>query len=257
MTRSEWNPDAYARFADLRLQPALDLLMHVRPLPAGDIVDLGCGNGAVGPVLRTRFAERTLIGIDTSAVMLAKARDSGAYERLEPRDMAEWAPDTPPALIFSNAALHWLDDHHRLLPRLAGLLAPGGTLAVQMPHQNRAPSHRLWLDLVQQHFPNRHDPDNSPGILSAPDYYHLLSPLGQLSLWETEYYQTLPPAPDMHPVRAFTSASFARPVLDALNASERAVLCALYDAAMDSAYPRASDGSVLFPFRRLFFTLDI
>ena len=142
MTRSEWNPDAYARFADLRLQPALDLLMHVRPLPAGDIVDLGCGNGAVGPVLRTRFAERTLIGIDTSAVMLAKARDSGAYERLEPRDMAEWAPDTPPALIFSNAALHWLDDHHRLLPRLAGLLAPGGTLAVQMPHQNRAPSHR-------------------------------------------------------------------------------------------------------------------
>lgn len=257
MTQSEWNPESYARFAGFRLKPALDLLMNVGQLPDGDIIDLGCGNGAVGPVLMTRFRDRRVMGVDNSATMLAKAKATNAYDDLTEQDVAAWMPETPPALIFSNATLHWLPDHDTLLPRLAGFLAPGGTLAVQVPHQNRAPSHRIWIDLLEQHFPGRYDPSGTPGILLPADYYHLMSPLGQLSLWETEYYQTLPASKEMHPVRAFTSSTFARPILDALEEDERAQLCTLYDEAMERAYPRAAAGSVLFPFRRLFFTLDI
>ena len=47
----DWDPEAYARFRDLRLRPALDLLARVPQLPAGDVVDLGCGAGAAGPAL--------------------------------------------------------------------------------------------------------------------------------------------------------------------------------------------------------------
>jgi len=255
MADRDWNPALYARFADLRLRPAVDLLMQVGPLPDGPVLDLGCGNGPVGPVLRARFPDRWIEGLDTSPAMLAKARETGAYDALTEGDIARIAPAAPPALIFSNAALHWLPDHHALLPALVAALAPGGTLAVQMPHQNAAPSHRAWIDLVEQLFPGRFGPANAPGILEAAEYHRLLAPLGRLSLWETEYFQTLPPAPEGHPVRMFTSATFARPVLDVLTEEEAEALTARYDEAMASAYPTAPDGSALFPFRRLFATL--
>ena len=256
MAGQDWNPDLYSSFAGIRLQPAIDLLARVGGLPEGDVIDLGCGNGAVAPVLRQRFPDRRIIGIDTSASMLEEARRTGLYDDLIEADAADWGPRTAPALIYSNAALHWLPDHETLLPRLSRLLAPGGVLAVQMPHQNPAPSHRLWHDLVARHYPGRFDPSTSPGILEASDYHRILSPLGVLSLWETEYFQTLPPSQDMHPVRKFTSATFARPIFAVLDQGEKEDLCARYDAAVETYYPIAEDGSVLFPFRRLFFTLQ-
>ena len=67
--------------------------------------------------LRARFPKRRLVGVDASPAMLAQAR---GYDATAEADIAQWQPDTPPALIFSNAALHWLPDHATLLPRLAG-----------------------------------------------------------------------------------------------------------------------------------------
>ncbi|WP_375175247.1 methyltransferase domain-containing protein [Pseudooceanicola sp.] len=252
---SDWNPQSYARFTALRLRPAVDLLMRVPQLRGDSIVDLGCGNGAVGPVLRTRYPEARITGIDSSPAMLQEAWKTGVYDALAEADIATWRPDAPPDLIFSNAALHWLPHHQTLLPALVDLLAPGGTLAVQVPHQNNAPSHRLWHDLVEQLFPGRFDPRSAPGIPDARTTWALLDGLGEFALWETEYMQNLPPAEEAHPVRLFTSSTFARPVLDVLTEAEQQELCRHYDAAMEAAYPRRSDGSVLFPFRRLFYIL--
>lgn len=257
MPKADWNPDLYSRFSGLRLQPALDLAARIRAVPAGEICDLGCGAGAAGPVLKTRFADRALSGVDSSPAMLDKARATGAYDRLARADIAAWAPREAPALIFSNAVLHWLGDHRCLLPRLAGLLRPGGVLAVQMPHQNPAPSHRLWHQLVTRHFPGRFDPASAPGILEPAEYFRILAPLGTVDIWQTTYFQHLAPAEDGHPVRLFTSSTFARPVLDALTPDEAADLCRRYDAAVAENYPRFADGSVLFPFRRLFFVLQV
>ncbi|MDF1856533.1 methyltransferase domain-containing protein [Pseudooceanicola sp.] len=257
MSVSDWNPESYSRFAGLRLRPALDLLARVGWLPAGDICDLGCGTGVVGPLLATRFPDRRILGVDASPAMLDKARDTGAYSALTQADITEWRPEPPAALIYSNAALHWLPDHPRLLAQLASRVAAGGMLAVQVPHQNRAPSHRIWLDLVAEHFPGRIDPDSIPGVLDPTEYHHLLAPLGRSDIWETEYYQILPAAEAGHPVRHFTSSTFARPILDRLDPEETAQIETLYDAVMDQAYPRDASGQVLFPFRRLFFTLDI
>lgn len=255
MLSPDWNPAAYARFADLRLQPALDLLSRVGDLPAGDVVDLGCGAGTAGPVLRQRFAGRRLVGVDGSAAMLEQARAAQTHDSLVEADIASWTPEAPPALIFSNAALQWLPDHESLLPLLAGLLAPGGVLAIQMPHQNRAPSHRVWVDLAERMLPGRIDDAVLPGIGEAAEYHAMLSPLGRLGLWETEYFQTLPAGDEGHPVRAFTSSTFARPILSALDDGARDEICLAYDNAMEAVYPRAEDGSVLFPFKRLFLTL--
>ncbi|MCD1625939.1 methyltransferase domain-containing protein [Seohaeicola saemankumensis] len=253
---TDWNPGTYHRFRGLRLRPALDLLRALPPLPDGPVVDLGCGSGSAAAVL-AGFG-RPVTGVDASPAMLAEARALGIYQTLHQMDISDWHPDGPaPALIFCNAVLHWLPDHERLIPRLAGHLAQGGTLAVQVPHQNNAPSHRLWLSLAEEMFPGCVDTAHGPDVLRPAEYHRLLSPLGELCLWETEYYQQLDPCEDGHPVRRFTETTYARPVLAALEAGQQAQLIAAYEAVMDKIYPASADGSVLFPFRRMFFTLTV
>lgn len=189
----DWNPETYSRFRDLRLRPALDLMAQVPRLPEGDVIDLGCGAGAVGPALAQRFAGRRLLGVDSSPQMLNQAEGLGVYSQLQQADIAEWQPQTPPALIFSNAALNWLPDHAQLLPRLAGLLVAGGVLAVQMPRQYFAPSHRLLREIAAQMFPDRFAPEAAfiPPVQSAVAYWQLLQGWGEVDAWESLYVQQL------------------------------------------------------------------
>lgn len=253
--QTDWNPGAYAKFRGLRLRPALDLLMQVGALPQGDIVDLGCGDGAAAGSLRTRYPKHRLMGVDSSPAMLAKAR---GYAALVQVDVADWRPQVPPALIYSNAALHWLEDHAGLMPRLAKMLAPGGVLAVQMPRQYLAPSHRFLRDIAAAMFPDRFDfSDYVPPVARAEVYWAMLAPLGEVTAWETDYVQHLPPEAGMHPVRAFTQSTAMRPFLDKLSAEEADAYAAAYDQALEAAYPRLDDGSVLMPFARVFFTLKV
>lgn len=255
---TDWNPEAYGRFRGLRLRPALDLLAQVGDLPAGDLVDLGCGDGAVGPALRQRFGGRHLIGVDQSPQMLARAREGGAYDRVAMTDIAAWQPGAPPALIFSNAALHWLPDHAGLMARLADFLAPGGWLAVQMPRQSGAPSHRFLREIAQAMFPDRFDfTGHEPPVGPALVYAGLLAGRGRVDAWETDYVQRLEPASEGHPVRHFTQSTAMRPFLERLTVPEAEAFVARYDAALELAYPRGGDGSVLLPFRRCFFTLRV
>lgn len=253
---TDWNPSAYARFSDLRLRPALDLLAQVGPLPSGDICDLGCGTGVMGAELRLRFddpANGRLIGVDQSANMLKEAAQTGTYDRLDQADVALWGPHEPLALIFSNALLQWLANHDILLPKLIETLMPNGVLAVQVPHQNDRPSHAMWVELAKDMAEVN---SGGPDVLSPDAYYSILEPFGQVSLWETEYFQVLPPSDVGHPVRRFTESTFARPILNALSARQQADLIAAYDERIEQHYPTHADGSVLFPFRRLFFVLS-
>jgi len=170
----------------------------------GDIYDLGCGNGAMGDALKARAGVRDVIGVDASPAMLEKARQSHSYTKLQQADIREWHPTRAPGLIFSNAVLHWVGSHETLMPRLATMLGKGGTLAVQMPHQNKAPSHRVWLTLAEELFPGRVARMGTPGVMAPVKYEELLSSRGRFRMWETEYYQRLVAEPGSHPVRRFT-----------------------------------------------------
>jgi len=256
--KADWNPECYGRFADLRLRPALDLMARVDELPHGKVIDLGCGAGAVGPALSARWPERKLIGVDASPAMLQQAAATGAYRRCDLADIRDWQPGRPPALIFSNAVLHWLDNHADLIPHLARMLAPGGVLAVQMPAQTSAPSHRFLREFAAEMFADRFDFSGwKPPVAAAVDYARMLAPLGAADVWTTDYIQRLAPTPKGHPVRHFTEATALRPFAEKLSTAEQAALLARYEAALAVAYPAEADGSVLFPFRRLFIVLKV
>lgn len=253
--QTDWNPGAYAKFRGLRLRPALDLMAQIGGLPPGDVVDLGCGDGAAAGALATRFAGRRLIGVDASPAMLEQA---AGYDARILADIAAWQPDSPPALIFSNAVLQWLGDHAALLPGLAGLLAPGGVLAVQMPRQYDAPSHRFLRDIAQAMFPDRFDFRGwQPPVAPAAEYWRMLAPLGRVTAWETDYVQHLAASAEGHPVRAFTGATAMRPFLEHLTPPEAGAFADAYDQALTAAYPLMPDGSALMPFRRCFLVLEM
>lgn len=253
----DWDPEAYDRFRDLRLRPALDLLGRIPDLKPGPIVDLGCGSGAAAAALKARFPDRRLIGIDRSPAMLETAAALGIYDHLEEADVSNWQAPDGCALIFSNAVLHWLPDHRGLFPRLAGQIGAGGALAIQMPRQEMGASHATMRKLATDLFPGTFDfAAWQPQVADPPVYDEILSPLGHLDLWETRFFQTLPPSAQEHPVHVFTASTAMRPFLDRLTDAEQAAFRAAYDREMHAAYPVRADGSVLFPFQRLFMILN-
>jgi trans-aconitate 2-methyltransferase len=85
--------------------------------------------------------------------MLARsAAFAGDGLRFERGEIETWAPPSgaPLDLVFSNAALHWVDDHPALLARLTAMLAPGGQIAVQVPANDDHPSHAVAREVAAE-----------------------------------------------------------------------------------------------------------
>ena len=251
-----WRPEDYDGFRGVRLRPALDLLARVPIIPDGNVIDLGCGSGAIAPALRKRFPRAHLIGVDQSGEMLTTARATGLYDEIQKDDAETWQPTKAPALIFSNALLHWLPDHRSLFPRLAGFLKPGGYLAIQMPRQFLAPSHVLLRETAARMFPDRFDVKAPPPAVEAPEFYaELLSGIAPCDVWECNYIQRLEANSGGHPVREFTATTAMRPFAAEMSDDELAKFLTAYDIALSNVYPLRKDGSVWFPFRRVFIVL--
>jgi trans-aconitate 2-methyltransferase len=246
-----WNPSQYLKFADHRLRPALDLLARIPALADGAIWDLGCGAGNVTRLLKERWPAARVTGVDSSDDMLGQAR---AIEGIDwaKGDAARWSAPDPAALVFSNAALHWIDDHARLFPHLIRQVARGGALAVQMPRNFAAPSHALLYETAARGpWAAALVPYLRPSPVAIPEaYYDLLMPHAtHVDIWETEYLHVLQ---GENAVLEWTKGSAVRPLLDRIEDAQRPDFLAAYAERLRAAYPRRGDGMTLFPFRRLF-----
>ncbi|MCG8695316.1 MAG: trans-aconitate 2-methyltransferase [Minwuiales bacterium] len=247
-----WDPNQYLRFDEKRFRPGLELLSRIPLQRAATIYDIGCGTGALTDALRQRWPEATVTGIDSSPDMLAKAGADFPDMAWIEADAATWRPESPPDLLYSNAALHWVADHASLFPRLFASLAPGGVLAVQMPGNFDAPSHRLltetaadgpWSDRLAALA-------TTARVLPQERYYDLLAgDAASLDFWETTYLQVMA---GKDPVLEWVRGTALRPYLDALDDSDRPVFEAAYAERLRAAYPERLDGHTLFPFRRFF-----
>jgi trans-aconitate 2-methyltransferase len=247
-----WDPAQYLKFAGPRLRPALDLLQRI-DLEAPEIVyDLGAGVGNVTRLIASRWPNAHIIGVDSSAEMLAKAAVENPDIEWQQADLAGWRPDRPADIIYSNAALHWLDNHRELMVALLEGLKSGGVLAVQIPRNFAAPSHTLitetafngpWRAVLEPLL--RPSPVAEPAI-----YYDLLVPrAAALDIWETEYLQVLD---GPNPVKEWTKGTWLSPLLAALDEPLRSRFEAEYGGRVAAAYPPRRDGRTLFPFRRMF-----
>lgn len=148
---ADWNPVQYERFKAQRAQPFWDLVDLVRTDGPGfgRCVDLGCGTGELTATLAERLRCAEMVGVDSSPSMLAAAPPHASPTvRFEQGDIAGWTAPGDHDLVLSNAALHWVPDHARVLARWVAALAPGGQLAVQVPANPDHPSHLSSVEVA-------------------------------------------------------------------------------------------------------------
>jgi trans-aconitate 2-methyltransferase len=181
VTADAWQPALYGRFAFERRQPFDDLLALCQPVPGGAVVDLGCGDGTLTAELHARLGAGRTVGIDDSRAMLVDAPKDVDGLSFACADLARWS-GPPVDLCFSNAALHWVDDHRVLLARLVRGLAQGGQLAFQVPANFAHPSHAVAHEVAAEPrfaaLLGGAPPDRGRAVLSPADYAGLLFDLG-------------------------------------------------------------------------------
>jgi trans-aconitate 2-methyltransferase len=246
-----WDPDRYLTYADERGRPFVELLARVGAERPSTVVDLGCGPGSLTALLRDRWPDADIRGLDSSPEMIAKADAVDGGITFEVADLRTWANAADPVdVLVSNATLQWVPGHLDLLPRLVARVTPGGWLAFQVPGNFEEPSHTIRRELAAaapyaEHVagvavPSSHDP---------AVYLAALARLGcDVDAWETTYLHVLT-GPD--PVFAWVSGTGARPTLQALPDDLRPRFEEEFRRRLRAAYPER-DRRVVLPFRRIF-----
>src|SRR6185437_1233738 len=249
---TDWQAKQYVLFEKERTRPVRDLLAAV---PATDVrmaVDLGCGPGNSTEVLAAHAPGAAISGLDSSRDMIAAARKRLPQLQFDTGDVATWDAAGPYDLILANAVLQWVPDHERLLPSLVTRLAPGGSLAVQMPDNLDEPAHRLLREVAAQGpWARRLEGAERTMRHGARWYYGLLHPLcARVDVWRTVYHHPLAGGADA--VLEWFKGSALRPFLAKLDAAEQAAFLRRYRDEIAAAYPAFDDGTVLLPFPRPF-----
>lgn len=252
-TMSTWDPSEYMRFGDERTRPSVDLMARIAVERPSRVIDLGCGPGNSTQVLRMRWPEASIIGLDSSAQMIETAQRDHPDEEWILSAIEDWHPATPFDVVFSNAALQWVPDHGPLVERLFGSVSAGGALGFQIPSADfalvRTLIHEIALDGPWA--PRMAGPLGAL-TMELPEFYYdrLAAGARSLDIWETEYVHVLesPPA-----IVDWMASTGLRPFLSALDSEEEAdeFVARLRERVRES-YPAQLDGRVLFPFRRTF-----
>jgi len=254
-----WDPARYAAFSDERSRPFHDLVTRIGREAPRRVVDLGCGPGTLTATLAERWPSARVVGMDSSAEMLADAASiASAHPNLsfEQRAIEEWSPTAEDDVVVTNAALQWVPSHVSLLPGWLAAMPSGSWFAMQVPGNFDSPSHALmravaadgpWASVLDGVL--RADP-----VLGPAGYLELFESNGfRADAWETTYMQLLQ-GPD--PVLEWVRGTGLRPALAALDAADPSgALSSAYEseyaARLRQAYPTGPHGTV-YPFRRVF-----
>lgn len=248
-----WSSAQYVKFEAERTRPVWDLIQRIPNDEVRRAADIGCGPGNSTEVLKARYPDAALVGIDSSPDMIAAAKARLPDVAFELADIVGW-DGAGFDVILGNAVIQWIPDHERLIPALIARLNPGGSLAIQMPDNLDEPTHRLMQEVAAEDAWAEKLADAAKGRAArrgADWYFRLLKSYApRVDIWRTTYFHPLGGA---RAVVEWVKGTGLRPFLDPLDPAEREDYLARYEAAIAAAYPAEADGTVLLPFPRLFF----
>lgn len=242
----DWNPQQYEKFNSAREAPFHDLvaLVRARSRSIARAIDLGCGPGRLTAKLATLWPGATVIGLDSSATMLAHA-PSTENVRFVNATIEEFAAggavDGAFDVVFSNAALHWVADHDQIVPKLVARLNAGGQLAVQLPVDDYNSARSIFADVAGW----RHQ----MATLDIVEYARILHKAGMedMTVYEKVYPHMLA---DADAVLEWAKGTALLPYLERLPPAQHAPFL---DEVLRRLRARHPETPVFFPFRRIIF----
>ena len=149
----KWDAADYAANSVVQQTWAREIIakLHLR----GDehILDVGCGDGKITAELARAVPRGFVVGIDASPQMIAFAKKTFPAKKFPNLKFQICDARKIPAsklggkfdFIFSNAALHWVDDHEKFLRSAGSVLTTGGRLMVSCGGKGNA--HDVFLAL--------------------------------------------------------------------------------------------------------------
>lgn len=146
-----WDAGDYEQHSSAQQQWARELITKLGLRRDERLLDIGCGDGKVTAELAALVPAGYVVGIDRSASMVQLARA---------RHPVHQAPNLSFCLadalnlpfcaafdvVFSNATLHWVHDHRRVLSGIGRSLRSGGRGMLQMGGKGNAAGLREVLD---------------------------------------------------------------------------------------------------------------
>lgn len=125
----EFDGKKYEKASDHQKEWGTRLIAELNLNGAERVLDLGCGDGTITAQIAVLLPEGEVVGIDASEGMieaaLPKERDNLYFRRLDINDL-DFVEEFD--VVFSNATLHWIKDHERLLRNVRRCLRHGGCL---------------------------------------------------------------------------------------------------------------------------------
>jgi len=129
----KWNPEDYAKQSGAQLRWAQELISRLALGGSETILDVGCGDGKITAAFASASPNGYVLGVDSSAEFIAYASEhypparfpSLHFQQMDARSLNCGRQFD---LIFSNAALHWVDNQMAFLQGASAHLRPGGRL---------------------------------------------------------------------------------------------------------------------------------
>lgn len=147
---TKWNAADYAANSGVQQTWARELIAKLNLRGDEHVLDVGCGDGKVTAELARAVPHGAVTGTDASPEMIAFARKTFPKSEIsnlkfQIADARKLSFQTKFDLVFSNAALHWVDDHEKFLRSASDVLKSGGRLVVSCGGKGNA--HDVFLAL--------------------------------------------------------------------------------------------------------------
>jgi trans-aconitate methyltransferase len=129
MTKMSWNTALYENKHNFVWQYGEDLLQLLNPKARERILDLGCGTGQLTEKIALSGAE--VMGIDNVSAMIEKARQNYPQLQFDLADGRNFQVEKPLDAVFSNAALHWIQQPNAVIRCIHQALKPSGRFVAE------------------------------------------------------------------------------------------------------------------------------
>lgn len=252
---SDWNSNQYLKFKKERTQPSIDLVNTINLENPHRIIDIGCGPGNSTAVLKNRFPQAWVLGVDFSPNMVEKAKadypdiDFMLFDVSKDFEKINEKFD----VVFSNACIQWVPNHKQLLSDMMNILNPNGVLAVQVPVNFEGPIHKIMVNVS-----SRKEWQEKFGIvrefytLKENEYFDILSDISSdFSIWKTIYMHRMS---SHQSIIEWYKSTGMKEYLAVLSNKDKIKFEKAVFKEVERQYPVQKNGEIIFRFPRLFFT---